>query len=62
MTDEALPGWVDPDIPPEPATCRSCGAAIRWVVALVSRKRSPIDPDGTSHFATCPDADRWRKK
>ena len=42
-------------------TCRSCGAPITWV-KTESGKWMPLDPDGTSHFATCPDAAKWRKK
>lgn len=56
-----LPGWADPTIAPEPARCRSCGDEIGWVVSHVSRRKAPINPDGTSHFATCPQADKWRK-
>jgi len=44
----------------EVGRCRSCGAVILWVVTLWG-KRSPQNPDGTSHFATCPDAVRWRR-
>lgn len=45
----------------EPGKCRSCGADIIWTVTEAG-KRMPVDPDGTSHFATCKDADSWRKK
>lgn len=41
--------------------CRSCGAPIEWVLTE-SGKRMPVDPDGTSHFVTCPEASKWRKK
>lgn len=41
--------------------CRSCGAPIVWWVTP-SGKLSPHDPDGTSHFATCPHADHHRQK
>jgi hypothetical protein len=43
------------------STCRSCGAPIAWVVTA-ARKRAPMDPDGTPHFATCPHAAAWRRK
>ena len=58
------------------ATCRSCGAEIVWLQTN-SGKRIPVDaetcPDGeaerlyqpehghVSHFATCPQAGKWRK-
>jgi hypothetical protein len=41
-------------------TCRSCGEPVAW--CLTSRgKRMPLNPDGVSHFATCPQATAWRK-
>jgi hypothetical protein len=77
------------------ATCRSCGAAIRWATTA-SGKRMPLDRDPVddgnlaliidvgldvvavpvaprqalldddgrrfvSHYATCPDAEQWRR-
>lgn len=52
-----------------PRKCRSCGATIRWGKTTNGRKMpvdfEPVDgPDGKQwvpHFATCPDANRWRK-
>lgn len=58
---------------PEPGICRSCGAAIVWVVTT-SRARMPCDDkirtlvtdEGVivrgreSHFATCPNANEHR--
>ena len=41
--------------------CRSCGADIAWCFTRAG-KRAPVNPDGTSHFATCPQAETWRKK
>lgn len=41
--------------------CRSCDARIVWCVTPRG-KRAPVNPDATSHFASCPDADRWRKR
>lgn len=41
-------------------SCRSCGADIHWI-ETASGKRMPVNPDGTSHFATCPNADQHRK-
>jgi hypothetical protein len=52
----------------EPGKCRSCGAAIVWMVTSRG-KQMPVDaqtvgvPDvkPVSHFATCPQAKKWRK-
>jgi len=43
--------------------CRSCAARIVWI-KTESGKNMPVNAEGdpTSHFATCPDANRWRKK
>jgi hypothetical protein len=47
----------------EPTTCRSCGAPpVWWFIHDRTLNRSPFDPDGTTHFATCPHAKRWRRK
>jgi hypothetical protein len=43
------------------ARCRSCGALICWV-KTPRDKRMPINPDGKSHFATCPQANDWRRR
>lgn len=50
------------EIPPgtRPAACRSCQAPIFWV-KTASQKNMPVDPDGTSHFATCPEAAKHRR-
>lgn len=42
------------------AACRACGASIRFE-STASGKLMPVDADGTSHFATCPQAERFRK-
>lgn len=48
------------------AQCRSCGEHIVWCITAKGKKM-PIDvpvvegEPTTSHFATCPDADKWRK-
>lgn len=39
-------------------TCRSCGATIVW--RELAGRQHPYNPDGTSHFMTCPDAESWR--
>lgn len=40
--------------------CRACSARISWAETPTGRT-APLDPDGTSHFATCPDAERFRR-
>lgn len=52
-----------PKAPPvgDPGVCRSCGAAIVWTITKAG-KRSPVDPDGTTHFATCPQGKEWSRK
>ena len=51
------------EIPPgtPEARCRSCQATIHWLKTAAG-KNMPVDPDGTSHFATCPDHQNWRKQ
>ena len=39
--------------------CRSCHEKIVWVRTKRGRAM-PVNEDGTSHFATCPDANEWR--
>lgn len=44
--------------------CRSCGEPIIWCITAKGKKM-PVDmPEDdaptTSHFATCPEADKWR--
>lgn len=44
------------------AKCRSCAAAIWWVLTPKG-KRMPVNPaTDDSHFATCPQANNWRKE
>lgn len=45
----------------EPSKCRSCHAAVFWIVSPKSGKRMIVNPDTVSHFATCPQAKAWRK-
>ena len=46
--------------------CRSCGAPIHWTTTPGGRLM-PMDVDpatgevGATHFATCPQRDKWRK-
>lgn len=37
------------------AKCGSCGAEITWG-KTANNKACPMNPDGTSHFTTCPNA------
>lgn len=39
--------------------CKGCSLDIYWI-ETVKGKKMPVDPDGTSHFATCPQADQFR--
>jgi len=43
-----------------PTQCRSCRAQIRW--GQRGPKKHPFNLNGSSHFDTCPDAERWRPK
>lgn len=49
------------------SSCASCDGLILWVITPRG-KPMPVDaePDSagryTSHFATCPDADGWRRR
>ncbi len=43
----------------KPAICKGCGAKIYWIKTDNLRKM-PIDPDGIPHFATCPNAAKFR--
>lgn len=44
------------------ATCRSCGAHVRWEKHPYTNKPHPVNLDSTSHFSTCPQAKNWRSK
>lgn len=48
--------------PGDMGTCRSCGAMVVWVLNPKTGKRPPYNADGTSHFATCPQAPSWKGK
>lgn len=41
--------------------CRSCGARVAWLKTRKTGSLAPVNPDGISHFGTCPDAPAWRK-
>lgn len=40
--------------------CRACEERIAWCRTKADRT-APLNADGTSHFATCPDAQQFRK-
>lgn len=63
-------GWSDADRRREPLrffipagtpakACRSCNARIYWITP--KNMPMPANPDGTSHFATCPQAAQHRR-
>lgn len=60
MTGFQMTPVVDPS-KGDLGTCRSCGATVYWRVTSAG-KRAPYNPDGISHFATCPQAQTWRKR
>lgn len=41
-------------------TCRSCGASVFWLKSDATGKITIWNPDGVSHFATCPNASQHR--
>lgn len=51
----------------EPAICtgignvEGCGARIWWMTTKNGRK-VPFDPEGHAHFATCPNAEQFRRQ
>lgn len=49
-------------VPPgaQAQSCRGCQAVIFWILTSLGNKM-PVNADGTSHFATCPDANKFRK-
>lgn len=40
--------------------CTACGAPLSWCTTKAGR-RAPLNPDGTSHFADCPQAASFRR-
>jgi hypothetical protein len=56
------PPWaIAPSAPIDTRTSRSCGARIAWL-RTTSGRLAPVNADGISHFATCPQAEDWRKR
>lgn len=45
----------------EPVVCRGCGKHVYWI-KTDKGKNMPINPDGITHFATCPQAGKFRSK
>lgn len=43
--------------------CRSCHTKVTWATRMTAtgQTRAPFNDDGTSHFATCPQAADWRR-
>jgi hypothetical protein len=41
--------------------CKACGKEIWWVVNPKTNKRMPITADAISHFADCPEANKFKK-
>ncbi len=62
MVESGFVGWLMPEgyLPDNLGACRSCGASILWCVTPKGRK-APVNLDGSSHFSTCPTAERWRR-
>jgi len=52
---------IPPGIPP--TSCKTCGARMYFIKVGVppSVRMMPVNEDGQSHFATCPDAEKFRK-
>lgn len=57
----AIPEGYTAELRVPPAHCRSCGAEVAWATTPKGH-RMPLDRDGTSHFATCPQASDWRRR
>jgi hypothetical protein len=62
LEDRRYAGWLRP---PEweivsVSRCRGCRQLIAWARTPAGRT-APLDRDGTSHFATCPDAAKFRR-
>lgn len=46
-----------------PAHCRACAEPIFFIPRIRQpEKKHPVNADGSSHFASCPHADDFRKK
>jgi len=63
LEDPVFLGWARPDgwTIIALAVCRGCSRGISWA-RTPSGRTAPLDRDGGSHFATCEDAERFRKR
>ena len=43
------------------ALCSGCKATIYWIITRKGKKM-PVNPDGTSHFSNCPQAQTFRRR
>jgi hypothetical protein len=62
VADKRFVGWSRPggwEIV-SVSRCRGCGQAIAWARTFAGRS-APLDRDGTNHFATCRDAELFRR-
>ncbi len=52
------------DIPPDTdrGSCRSCGEPIAWIVTAKGKKMPVEIATNESHFARCPQAQKWRRR
>ena len=53
VADNKAPFHMDVPAGTRGAKCRDCGAEIFWV-EMKNKRKMPLDPNGDSHFATCP--------
>ncbi len=44
----------------KPDPCRGCGQTMYWKDHPTTGTPHPFNADGTSHFGTCPEADKFR--
>ena len=58
-----LPNEIRPEMPAGYSACRGkgCGMPIRWDVTALG-KHTPLNPDGSSHWDTCPAAAQFKKR
>ena len=68
LDPSCVPKWVR-DVGDTVSACKYCGARIRWGVTVKNGKAHPLDAEVgvgaasyLSHFATCPHAERARKR
>jgi hypothetical protein len=61
-TYQGLPNEVRPEMPEGYSPCKGvgCGKPIRWDVTATG-KRTPLNPDGSSHWDTCIAAGQFKR-